>query len=208
MLTRSALALVLWGILAGSEAAAQSGSGFVQGGFSSDIRQFSNDGGESPFDGTTGGVWLGGAGFLSPRFSAGVELDLGGETTATETVTVTISGRPTQITTTFTAERRSVSALAGFHTPAGSVVRIGCYGGVSFTSFRREISSNAQPFEGEEPLSVFNERVTSAVVGVDVSVRIVPHLSIVPALRAQGLSLSGDLTGFSIRPSVAARVTF
>jgi len=56
--------------------------------------------------------------------------------------------------------------------------------------------------------SVFDERATDAIVGIDVAIRVAPYVAIVPALRAQGLSLSGDLSGFSIRPSIGARVTF
>ncbi len=208
MFTRAALTVVFLCAVSLSEAAAQ--SGFVQGGFAGDIKRFSNDGGQSAFDGTTGAVWVGGGGFLMPRFSVGVELDLGGDTTNSETVSVSISGRPTEITTTYTSRRRTVSALAGIHADAGSAVRIGCYVGLSFTAFRRTIASDAPPvvLEEPEPLAEFDERVTGAIVGVDVAVRVAPHLSIVPALRAQGLSLSGDLTGFSIRPSIGARVTF
>jgi hypothetical protein len=208
MFTRSALAIAMLCTLAASDAAAQ--AGFVQGGVASDIKRFSNDGGQSAFDGTTSGVWFGGAGFLAPQFSVGVELDFGGETTTSETVSVPITGRPTEITTTFASRRRSVSALAGFHATAGSAVRIGCYLGLSFTAFHRAIASDAPPvvLEEPEPLAEFEERITGAIVGVDVAIRVAPHLAIVPALRAQGLSLSGDLTGFSIRPSIGARVTF
>jgi hypothetical protein len=200
-------ALVLC-VLVASDASAQ--SGFVEGGFAREIKRFSNEGGPSAFDGTVNSVWIGAAGFFGSRWSVGAELDLGGESTFSETVSVTVSGRPTEITTTYTSRRRSVSALAGVHTAPGKPVTVSCYGGLSFVAFRREISSDAPPIvlEDPAPLSVLDERRTSALVGIDVAFRVTPNLAIVPALRAQGLSLSGDLSGFSIRPSIGARVSF
>ena len=202
-----AAVLLLWA-LAATDAGAQ--SVFVEGGFAREIKRFSNEGDRSPFDGTATGVWVGTAGFFGSRWSVGVELDLGEETTSSETVSVTVSGRPTSITTSYTSRRRSLSALAGVHTPAGKPVRLGCYAGLSFTAFRREIASDAPAvvLQDPAPLAVFEERVTGAIVGVDVAVRVAPNVAVVPALRAQGLSLSGDLTGFSIRPSVGVRVSF
>jgi hypothetical protein len=197
---------MLW--LVASSAAAQ--SVFVEGGFSRDVRRFSHEGTQSAFDGTVNGTWVNGSGFVTPRLSVGVELDTGGEVTFDDTVTVTIAGRPSQITTTYTSKRRTVSALAGIHTAPGRAVQIGAYAGLSFTEFRRQISSDAPPIVlNETPApSVLEERVTNAVVGVDVAILLAPHIALVPALRAQSLTLSGDLSGFSIRPSIGARVTF
>jgi hypothetical protein len=55
---------------------------------------------------------------------------------------------------------------------------------------------------------VLDERTTSAIVGVDVAIRVYGALAAVGGLRAQGLRLTGDLSGFSIRPAVGARVSF
>ena len=195
-------------LLVASSAAAQ--SVFVEGGFSRDARRFSHAGAQSPFDGTVNGTWVNGSGFMTPRWSVGVEFDTGSEVTFDDTVTLTIAGRPSQITTTYTSKRRTVSALAGIHTAPGGAVQIGAYAGLSFTEFRRQISSDAPPIVlNETPApSVFEERATGAIVGVDVAILLAPHIALVPALRAQGLSLSGDLSGFSIRPSIGARITF
>lgn len=201
-------AVVVLCVFVASDAAGQ--SAFVEGGFAREIKRFSNEGNQSAFDGTVNALWIGGAGFVASRWSVGVEVDLGGESTSTETVSVTVAGRPTQITTSYTSRRRSVSALAGLHTAADTAVRIGCYIGLGFTAFHREIASDAPAVVLQEPapLAVFDERTTGAIVGIDVAVRVAPNVAIVPALRAQGLSLSGDLTGFSIRPSIGARISF
>jgi hypothetical protein len=195
-------------VLVAGDVAAQ--SAFVDGGFTREIRRFSNEGGQSAFDGTVNSIWIGAAGYFTSRWSVGVEADFGGDSTFAETVTVTVSGRPTAITTTYTSRRRSVSALAGVHSAAGKPVRVSCYGGLSFVAFRREISSDAPPvvLEDPAPLSVLDERRTGAIVGIDVAFHVTPNLAVVPALRAQGLSLSGDLSGFSIRPSIGARIVF
>jgi hypothetical protein len=201
----AAILLLLVGI---SDAAAQ--SAFVEGAFAREIRRFSHEGERSAFDATVDSVWIGAAGFVTPHVSVGVEVDLGGEFTFEETVSLTLAGRPAQITTTYTSRRRSVSALAGLHTSGDRVARVGCYVGLSFSAFRREISSDAPPVVLEEPAepSVFEERLTSTIVGADAAIRLAPNLSVIAAVRAQGLGLSGDLNGFSIRPSIGARVTF
>ena len=191
-----------------SEAAAQ--SAFVEGGISREVKRFSREGDRSAFDGTVNTVWAGAAGFLVSRVSVGIELDLGEESTFQETQTVTVSGRPAEITTSYTSRRRSIAALAGLHSPPDRPVRVGCYVGLSFTAFRRTIASDAPTVVLQEPAepSVFEERITGPIVGVDAAIRVAPNVAIVPALRAQGLSLSGDLSGFSLRPSIGARVSF
>ena len=182
---------------------------FVQGGLSRDVRRFTHDGQGSVFDATSSGTWIGGAGFLSARWSAGVEIDFGGESVATETSTILLAGSPENLRTTYGARRRTVSALAGFHS-GGRRVLVGCYAGLAFTAFRREILSNAPPsvLQQAPSRSVLDERTTSAVVGVDVAIRAYGALAAVAGVRAQGLRLSGDLSGFSIRPAVGARVSF
>jgi hypothetical protein len=196
-------------VLPAANAAAQ--SAFVEGGLSREIKRFSyGEGDRSPFDGTVSGVWINAGGFVIPRVSVSVEADLGGETRFEETSTVTVAGRPEEITTTYSSRRRSVGALAGIHSAPGRVVRVGVYAGLSFTWFRREIGSDAPTVVLDEPpdASVLEERVTGAVAGIDVAIHVHPNVAVVPALRAQGLSLVGDLTGFSFRPSIGARVTF
>lgn len=201
-------AALLLCLIVAQEAAAQ--SVFVEGAFSREVKRFSHEGDRSAFDGTASGFSIGVAGLIATRWSVGVEFDRGGRSTVTETVSVTISGRPREIHTSYTSRRRSVSAVAGFHTPSDRLVQVGCYVGLSFTAFRREISSDAPAIVLEQPapLAVYEERITGALVGIDAAIRISRHFAVVPALRAQGLSLSGDLTGFSLRPSIGGRVTF
>ena len=203
-----AIASVVVCLLAASTAGAQ--TAFIEGGFSRDVRRFSHEGTQSPFDGTVNGVWVNGSVFVAPRWSVGVELDNGEDVTFEDKVNLTLAGRPTEITTTYISKRRTVSALAGIHTSPGRPVQLGAYAGLGFTRFRREISSDAPPIViNETPTpSVFEERVTNAIVGVDVAILLAPNVALVPALRAQGLSLSGDLSGFSIRPSIGARISF
>jgi hypothetical protein len=176
---------------------------------SRDVRRFTHDGQGSIFDGTASGTSMGVSGFMTRRWSAGVEIDSGGESVATESSTVLLAGSPVNLRTTYAARRRTVSALAGFHSGSRRVL-VGCYAGLGFTAFRREIVSNAPPAVLQQPpsRSVLDERTTSAIVGVDVAIRVYGALAAVAGVRAQGLRLSGDLSGFSIRPVVGARVSF
>jgi hypothetical protein len=184
-------------------------SGFVQGGFQREIKRFSGEPGETVFDGTVNGVSFGGGGFLSPHWTAGIEIDLGAESSAARSTTVTILGRPATITTTYTSQRRSASALVGYHASRKRVT-LGCYAGLSFSAVRREIASDApdivlgQP----SPVSIFTNRTAGPIVGFDVAIEVAPHVAVVPGFRAQALTLSGDLAGHSIRPGVNVRIVF
>jgi hypothetical protein len=183
---------------------------FLQGSYGADVRRFSADEGQEVFDGSASNLALAGGGFVTPRWTVGIELAVGGSSLAERSVTVPIAGRPETVTTSYTLERRSLSALAGFHTAPAHRVRLGCYAGLSFSTVRREISADA-PTIGLTPPpepSIFTDRTTAPVVGVDVAVTIAPAVAIVGSLRGQGLALVGDLTGFSIRPSGGLRVTF
>jgi hypothetical protein len=184
-------------------------SGFVQGSFAREIKRFSGEPGEAVYDATTNGGVVGGAGFLAPHWTVGLELDLGGTSTTRRSATVTISGRPTTVNTDYSIRRRSVSALVGYHT-APRRVRLGYYAGWSFSRVRREIASDAPPIVLTEPSepTVFDDRPAGFVLGVDAVIEIVPHVAVVPSLRAQGLKLSGDLDGQSFRPGIGARVSF
>src|SRR5689334_17442264 len=118
MLARPAAALlvVMMSTLCGEPASAQ--SGYLQGGFAIDSRRFSGAPGDRVFDANASTITFGGGGFLSAMVSAGVEVDLGGQTDVAQSSTVTIAGRPENVTTTYTSRRRSVSALFGIHTTA------------------------------------------------------------------------------------------
>src|SRR5689334_10551916 len=102
-------------------------SAFVQGGIVIDARRFSGQPGDRVFDANAIGVLAGGGGFITSILSAGVELDMGRESEVAQSSSVTVSGRPETITTTFVSARRSVSALFGIHSPSTHRVRAGAY---------------------------------------------------------------------------------
>jgi hypothetical protein len=89
-------------------------------------------------------------------------------------------------------------------------VRLGYYAGWGFSRVRREIASDAPPIVLTEPSepTVFDDRPAGFVLGVDAVIEIVPHVAVVPSLRAQALRLSGDLDGHSFRPGIGGRVSF
>jgi hypothetical protein len=190
-----------------ADAAAQ--SVFVQGGAGPDIRRFSAEEGQAVFDGSASMVTFGGGAFVTPRMTIGVELDFAGMMTETRSVTVPIGGVPTTVTSSFALERRSVTALAGVHTSGAHRVRLGGYAGVGFSTVRREIATDVVGLPGPPPgPSILIDRLAGPVVGVDVAVTIVRYVALVGALRAQGLALTGEVTGFSLRPAGLLRVTF
>jgi hypothetical protein len=199
--------LLLSCLLVAANASAQ--SAFVQGGMQREIARFSGDPAEKVYDGSPSGVSVGGAGFLAPRWTAGVEVDLGGETSTSQTTSVTIAGRLTPITTTYALRRRSASALVGYQT-SHQRVTLGIYGGLSFSVVRRVVTSDAPGIVLTDPAppAIFEDRTSGAIVGVDVAIEVAPHVFVVPGLRAQPITLGNDLAGHSIRPGVNVRIGF
>jgi len=183
---------------------------YFQGGIEMDARRFSSQPDDRVFDANTSAALVGGGGFLTPMISAGVELDIGRESQVAHSVTVTIAGRPETVTTTYASRRRSVSALFGIHSAATHAVRVGAYAGLAFTAFAQRISADAPAIvlNAAPPPTEFTHLAAAPIVGVDVAVAISHHLAIVGVVRAQALGFGSELHGFSVRPGVAARVTF
>jgi hypothetical protein len=201
---------VLFVLLASVATTASAQSVLLQGTYGVDVRRFSAGEDERVFDGEPPGFSAGVAAFLTAHVTAGLELDAGRTSTAARSVSLTIAGRPATVTTSYGIRRRTVSALAGFHTGWRGRVELGAYAGLAFNSVRREIASDAPPIVLSSPAepSVFTDRTTDPVAGADLAVRVSPQLAVVVSVRAQGLTLTGDLQGFSVRPGAGIRVTF
>ena len=191
-----------------SSASAQ--SLFAQGSVGVDVRRFSAEPEKSPYDGTGSTFAFGGGAELIGHWVVSAEADFGSSTTTSTQTSVVFNGQTLTVHTSYSAERRSVSALAGYRSDSHRRWRIGYYGGVSFTNLRREIVSDAESIvlQAPAPGSIYDQRLTSAIVGLDVAVRVTAHLAIVPALRAQGLTIGTELGGYSVRPSIGGRVSF
>jgi hypothetical protein len=194
-------------MLSAADASAQ--SVFVQGSVAAEVKRFSGEPGNTVFDGTARAITFGAGGHIMPHWTVSAEIDLGARSTQSTTTTVSVSGQSRDIHNFYTSQRRSMSALLGYQTSLHHAVRVGYYAGLSFSTVEREISSDAEAvvLQTPAPTSTFTERVTGAIVGIDAAIRVAPHLAVVPALRAQGLS-SGDQSGHSIRPSIGVRIEF
>ena len=182
---------------------------FVQGGYGIESRRFSRGEIAGVLDGDAGTLTAAAGAFLTSRFSASLELDLGRSSSTDDVVSIAVAGRPTTVTTTFVSRQRSAAALAGLHSSGGRRARIGVYAGLTFISFRREVSSDAPPIvlSVPPPAAVFVDRTVSPVVGADVEVRLAPRLALVASMRAHGIALT-DVDGFRIRPAALLRLTF
>jgi len=183
---------------------------FVQGGITMDVRRFSGQPDTRVFDANVATATIGGGGFLTSLISAGVELDMSRESAVGEAAAVTIGGRPETITTTYSSNRRSVSALFGIHSTAQRAVRVGAYAGLAFTAFSQRIATTAPPIilPSPPPAAEFTHLGANPIVGVDVAIAISRHFALVGFARGQALGFGSELHGFSVRPGVAARVSF
>lgn len=181
----------------------------VQATYGLDIVRFSAAEGDAVFDRARPALAASVAGFVAPHVTAGLEIDAGRTSTVDRTVSLSIAGRPATVTTSYTIRRRTVSALVGVHTRPDARVVFGAYGGLAFSSVRREIASNAPPIVLATPPapSVFTDRTADPIAGADVAVRLTSAVAVVAAVRAQELALTGDLRGFSIRSGAGVRLT-
>ncbi|MEP6916427.1 MAG: outer membrane beta-barrel protein [Acidobacteriota bacterium] len=191
-------------------AAASAQSLFVQGGGGREIKRFSGSSDDRVFDAAASVVAVSAGGAITPHLTLSVELDLGSTSTTDRTTSVLVSGQVRDLRTRFTIRRRSASPLVAYQTAPHHAVQVACYVGISFSAVTREITSDAQPLALGTPqeATTFTDRVTGAIVGVDLAVHVAPHVALVPGLRAQGLDLSGDLNGHSIRTTLGARFSF
>jgi outer membrane protein with beta-barrel domain len=207
---RSVLKCCLVLALLGCASSASAQSVFAQGSVGVDVRRFSAEPEKSPYDGTAPTFMFGGGAEFIGHWVATAEADFGSSTTTSTQTSVVFNGQTLTVHTSYSAERRSVSALAGYRSDGHRRWRVGYYGGVSFTNLRREIVSDAESvvLQAPAPGSVYDQRLTSAIVALDVAIRVGAHLAIVPALRAQGLTIGTELGGYSIRPSIGGRVSF
>ncbi|MEN3339025.1 MAG: hypothetical protein V7647_2701 [Acidobacteriota bacterium] len=203
---RAILALVV--ILSAATASAQ--TAFIQGGAGRDIRRFSGDAETSVFDGSAGSFTAAVGGHVLPHWILSAEFDAGQRSSQSTTTTVTINGLPRDIHTSYASDRRSLSALVGYETTARHRVQFVYAAGLSFTTFRRDISSDGEEIvlQSPAPGSRYTSRLSGAIAGVDTVIHIAPHLALVPGVRVQGLAIDPDLGAFSIRPSAAARISF
>lgn len=200
--------LVLMFVAIASTASAQ--PIFAQASVGVDVRRFSAEPEKSPYDGTSSAFAFGGGVEFIGHWIVGAEADFGSTTTTGTETSVVFNGQTLTVHNSYSAERRSISALAGYRSDPHRLWRVGYYGGVSFTTLRREIVSDAESvvLHAPAPGSVYDQRLTGAIVGLDVAVRVGAHLAIVPALRAQGLTIGTELGGYSVRPSIGARLSF
>ena len=190
--------------------ASRAQTAFVQAGYGVEARRFSRPAGaDSVLDANSATVTAAAGAFLTPRFSASLELDFGATSSTAETTSFALAGGPSTITTTYATRQRSAAALAGFHTEATRRARIGVYVGLDFLSFRQEISQDAPPIvlSVPPPPTVYIDRTVTPAVGLDVSVRLVPGIDLVGSVRAHGIPLA-NIDGFRVRPAALLRVTF
>jgi hypothetical protein len=206
-LTSTAILLALL-VLPASAASAQ--TTFFQGTAGVEIRRFSAETDKSAFDGTARAVVIGGGAELMRHWAVDAELSLNGKSNTETTTDVVIFGQPRTIHNVYTSERRGFAVVAGYRTAVHHPVRIGFYGGLSFSIFRREIASDAAALvlNTAASTSVFEERLVGPIIAFDAAVRVSDHLAVVSAVSLQGLKIGEELDGHSIQPSVGARISF
>lgn len=195
------------------EAAAQ--AGFVDGGFLYDIKRYSSgDVIQKVYDGNAAGGFVGAGAFVMKRLSVEFEAGFSRDTTTIVSTPVLVGSSTVDFNTTYTSSLQTYSALVGVHTAPSERLHLSFRGGVTFVHQRREIiPPQILPVYPQEPSTppvpaTYTDNVAGPTAGVDADVMVTPRLAIVGALRITQFRLNTDLSAFTIRPMVGARVTF
>jgi hypothetical protein len=150
--------------------------------------------------------------FLTARWTIGIEADWGGEATIVRSTRVQFRGQTFDLETRHRNAARSVAVVTGFDAPPLGRLQVRGVGGMAFTRVRRAIESEAPAVVLQDPTqpdrTEYVDRFATVIVGVDAAIAIARGLAIVPAVRAQGLHLTDDIDGYSIRPSLGVRWTY
>lgn len=182
----------------------------VAAGLSADVKRFSGEPETSPLDTQSAGLQLSAGAFVTPHLILRLELGLERVSTVTRTARVLVPN-PADVHTTYANRMRTVSTLVGFHPVLSGRFRWSVLGGLTFVHFERTITSTASPAAlgaTQATPSVFVDRVAAATVGMDGAVYVTNHFAIVPSIRAHAFKLTGDLAGFSVRPSIGGQWSF
>jgi hypothetical protein len=219
MMRRRAWTLVSYFALGGlvyfaapTQAAAQ--IGFVSGGFMSDIKRYaSGSAGLQVYDGTAAGGFLGAGVFVTKRFSAEFEMGLSSDSTTSVSTPVIVSGSTVNFTTTFATRLQTYSALFAVHIQPSSRLHLSFRGGATLIHHRRLIVPPQlvppNPETNTTPMTTtVIENVASPIAGVDADVVLSPRLALVGALRVNTYTVATDLSAYSIRPMIGARLLF
>jgi len=195
-------------------AAAQ--AGFVSGGLVYDIKRYSSGVGPQTYDGEAIGGYVGVGAFITRRFSAEFEMALSGDATNRVSFPILINASTntiSNITSIYETRLQTYSALFGVHTAPSRRLHLSYRGGVTFIHHRRRITPPlvlpADPAANTVGIQVtLIDNVAAPTAGVDADFLLAPRLALVAALRVHAFSIENDLSAFSIRPMVGARVSF
>jgi hypothetical protein len=220
-------------LLASSTASAQTGTYIAGTGFA-DVRLFDGASSPTPFgedisrDGTAAGGSVRVGTWVHPRWTLEAGADIATQTSSKfrgPVIAIFPPVPPLEITSTTSFV--SVTAIAGFHSPAGRRVRMGYLAGFSFVrathktelpfdalpffTFGGQVGATTGPFTSlpRSSLSLPSGALASKrnsgalTLGIEAAIDLTSKIAVVPELRAS--TLSGV---FLIRPGVGARWNF
>jgi hypothetical protein len=199
-------ALALLVALGTSVAPARAQSVMVGGAVHDDVQRFEGDATLNRLDGDSLGWMI----FGGARFG---HLVARGETSRDSTIrnlqsiTLTVRGNPATVHSELSHDMRQSAALGGYALNVGRRFEVTGLGGVSFVTVRRTFTSDAAEQVLIPPSTIPTTSVTTGIVdrftswtaGVDLSIRLSPHLQAIGGVRLQPISLSDDLSGRSFR---------
>jgi hypothetical protein len=177
-----------------------------------DSKRFSGDPDLNVLDADGSGGHLAVGTIVVPRCMVVLEIGLGSESDVTRTTSVSFAGQTIDLRTQYTNRLTTWSALAGLRGPQTGKVQLTYFGGLTFSHVVRHITPDAEsPILRPAPppaTSTTIDDVGGPTVGIDAAIRAARHVAVVVFARAHALRISSDLSGFAIRPGIAAQFSF
>jgi len=199
-------ALALLVALGTPVASARAQSVMVGGAVHGDFQRFDGDATLNRLDGNSvGWMIVGGARF--GHFVARGETSGDSTIRNTQSITLTVRGKPATIQSELSHDMRESAALGGYAIDVGGRFEVTGLGGVSFVTVNRAFTSDAAEQVLIPPSTIPTTSVTTRIVDrftawtaeADLSLRLSPHLQAIGGVRFQPISLSDDLSGRSFR---------
>jgi hypothetical protein len=183
----------------------------VSGAVQRDTQRFPDSEVPTRLSGSAMGWTVGADAVLKRHVAVSVEWSDAGTIEDVRSTTLDINGRATVITSTLRHHTKTFAALGGYSHMLSSRVQVAYLVGAAFTNVRREFESDAPGLVlvgPSDPVvsgrASLVDRLQEVTGGADVFVRITPKFRLVAGVRAQGIRLPLDVSGWSVVTSVGA----
>jgi hypothetical protein len=181
-----------------------------------DVQRFSGAPALNRLDGSANGWTVIGGIEAGRRVAVRADVTRGGTIASTQTIALDVDGRAVAVRSRLAHRITAIGIYGGYTQTFGDRWALAYLGGVSFTSVRREFTTDASQLLLVPPSTTSStpagqtivDRGAGIAAGADALVRIRGPLTAIVGVRVQRIDLDPDLTGVAIRPFAGAGLAF